>query len=135
MRTEAGDELRACPTCGGEVSEQQLGLRDYSRWLAGVLPGRVSGSDLDCVVEQSATGRMLVLEFKPRGMRLPVGQRLLLRALRQRNITVWVCWEDLQDGHVEVGELDETGEVRFIERMTARQLARQVKAWWADGLE
>ena len=132
-RTDETDSLRACPTCGTEVAHTKLGLRDYSRWLADVLPGRVSGSDIDSVVEQSRTGRCLFIEFKPLGKVLPTGQRLLLRAMVRRNIDVWVAWEDFK-GHVECGVMNAEGEVLFVERMTEAALGRKVKKWWDAGL-
>lgn len=132
-RTEEQDALRACPTCGTKVERTTLGLRDYSRWLADVLPGRVSGSDIDSVVEQSSTGRCLFIEFKPVGKILPTGQRLLLRAMVRRDIDVWVAWEDFK-GHVEVGVMNREGEVLFVEKMTEAQLGRKVLKWWNAGL-
>lgn len=134
-RTETQDALRACPTCGTKVAETTLGLRDYSRWLADQLPGRVSGSDIDAVVEQSSTGRVLFMEMKPEGVRLPTGQRLLLRSMCRKGIDVWVVWEEKDGVHVQVGTMDPTGEVRFVQRMTVRQLGMRVKRWWNDGLE
>ena len=132
-RSEDEDKLRGCPTCRTKVSEAQLGLHDYSRWLADYLPGRVSGSDIDCVVEQSKTGRMLFIEFKRKGELLPVGQRLLLKACVKRGIDVWVAWET--DTHVEVGAMDVTGEVLLVDNMTHKQLGLKVKRWWNAGLE
>ena len=79
-RTEEADLLRACPTCSTKVSAVQMGLRDYSSWLAEHMPGRVSGADIDCVLEQSRTGRVLFFEFKRKGQQLPTGQRLLVTA-------------------------------------------------------
>ena len=133
MRTEENDNLRACPTCGSKCTEDQLGLRDYSRWLANVLPGRVSGSDIDSVIEQSKTGRMLFIEFKPLGAPLPTGQRLLLRACVRLGIDVWVAWEDFK-GHVEVGVMNREGEVLFVQKLTNRQLGMKARAWWNAGL-
>ncbi len=112
-RTEPQDALRSCPTCGTKVSKTKLGLRDYSRWLAGVLPGRASGSDIDCVVEHNATGDMLFIEFKPAGVSLPVGQRILLTSAVQRGIDVWVAWED-GEGGVQWGWLSVEGEVTVV---------------------
>jgi len=132
-RAETEDLLRACPTCRTKVAEAQLGLHDYSRWLVDYLPGRVSGSDIDCVVEQSKTGRMLFIEFKRKGELLPVGQRLLLKACVKRGIDVWVGWET--DTHVEVGAMDATGEVLLVDNMTHKQLGLKVKRWWNAGLE
>jgi hypothetical protein len=126
------DKLRGCPTCSTKVSEAQMGLRDYSAWLSEHMPGRVSGADIDCVLEQHKTGRMLVFEFKRKGQMLPTGQRLLLQGLAIRGVDVWVAWED--DTHVEVGELSKDGEVLFVERMTKAALGRKARKWWNLGL-
>lgn len=132
-RGETEDRLRGCPTCGTRVAETALGLRDYSTWLADALPGRASGSDIDCVIEQSKTGRILLLEFKPAGVRLPMGQRLMLRAFARRGMDVWVVWE--YDDHVEAGTLDVTGEVQFVQAMTHEDLRDRVGRWWEAGFE
>lgn len=134
-RTEKSDKLRGCPTCGCKDHVEHLGMRDYSRWLSGLLPGRVSGSDIDCVIEQSRTNRVLFMEFKPLGVYLPTGQRLLLRAMARRDIDVWVVWEDNDGEHVEVGAMDKTGEVPFVERMTIAKFERRVTSWWRQGYE
>jgi hypothetical protein len=68
------------------------------------------------------------------GVRLPTGQRLMLKAMALRDIDVWIVWES-DDGSVEVGVLDKQGEVRFVEAMPRARLARKVAAWWASGLE
>lgn len=134
-RTEPQHLLRGCPTCGTKVAEAKLGLRDYSGWLSDVLPGRVSASDIDAVIEQSKTGRVLFLELKPENVQLPVGQRLLLKTMVRKGIDVWVVWEEKDGTHVQAGVMDETGEVRFVQRMTIRQLGMRAKRWWNDGLE
>lgn len=130
-RTEPQDALRSCPTCGTKVTKTKLGLRDYSRWLAGVLPGRASGSDIDCVVEHSATGDMLFIEFKPEGVQLPVGQRILLTAAVNRGIDVWIAWED-GEGGVQYGVLDSNGEVQNVVSTDERGFGLAVRAYW-DG--
>lgn len=125
--------LLACPTCGTKVEQTHLGLRDYSRWLSPFLPGKVGGSDIDLVLEQSSTGRMLFVEFKEHGKRLGIGQRMMFQAFRHKGIDVWVVWE-YSDGTVRAGEMDMTGEVRFTEKLTPQQLGAKVKSWWYDGL-
>jgi len=124
--------LRHCPSCGGPVTEE-LGLRDYESWLKpGVLPGRVSGSDIDFFLEQSGTGRMLALEFKEGNKPLGLGQRLLFKDLRAKGIDVWVAWE--RKDSVLVGAMDENGEVMFTQEVTPRELAMKVREWWYSGL-
>jgi len=113
-------------------------MRDYSRWLDGVLPGRVSGSDVDFMLDQSSTGRMLVLEFKEGNKPLGLGQRILFQQLVKRDIEVWCVWEyrdaNGETERVKVGVLDALGQVRFMQELTPPQLASQIKAWWNDGL-
>ena len=126
-------ELRHCPSCGGEVTAD-LGLRDYASWLkAGVLPGKVSASDLDFCLEQSQTGRVLIMEFKEGNKPLGLGQRILFRGLKAKeDVDVWVAWER-KDGLL-VGAMDDQGEVRFTQEMSRDELAQKVRAWWYDGL-
>lgn len=113
---------------------KDLGLRDYMSWLPpGVLPGKVSGSDVDFMLEQSQTGRILVHEYKEGNKPLGLGQRLLLKGLISKGIDVWVVWER-NDGGLLAGEMDDTGEVRFTQEMTKAELAAKVKGWWYDGL-
>ena len=124
-------DLRKCPCCGGPVPDD-LGLRDYASWLTG-LPGKVSGSDLDFCLEQTQTGRMLFMEFKEGNKPLGLGQRLLLKGLKSKpGVDVWVAWER-KDGLL-VGDMDDTGEVRFTQEMDKPALSKAVVAWWYDGL-
>ena len=124
--------LLECPTCGTPATQVQLGLRDYSRWLNHVLPGKVGGSDVDLALHQQATDRVLFVEFKEANKRLSVGQRLLLTAMVKRKIEVWVAWQ-YSDGTVRVGVLDDSGDVPFTEKMTEAELGTRVRAWWHKG--
>lgn len=133
MARESDDKLRGCPTCATPVDQTKLGLRDYSTWLSDVLPGRASGSDIDCVVEQSKTGRILLLEFKPPGGKLPMGQRIMLRAFARKGMDVWIVWEF--SDHVEAGVLDTTGEVQFVESLSIDGLRDRVARWWRAGFD
>lgn len=137
MSSEDRDTLRACPTCGtknkGE-NAKNLGLRDYS-WFSAQLPGRVGASDLDAVVDQRSSGRVLIHEYKPKGVALPLGQRLLLRRFVELGCDVWVIWEDTKTDTVQVGDMSKEGEVLFIEDMSKNQLGAKVKTWWNLGLE
>jgi hypothetical protein len=126
--------LLACPTCGTAVEDANLGLRDYSRWLTPVLPGQLGATDLDLVLDQAKTGRILVIEFKEANKRLGLGQRLLFKRLVQRGFDVWVVWQ-YSNKEVMVGAVDSTGNVRFLEKMSEAKLAQRVKNWWYDGLE
>ncbi len=129
----SNDPLRGCPTCGTPVDEtKNLGLRDY-RWVSEVLPGREAPMDLDCVVEK--LGHVLIQEFKPKGVPLPLGQRLTLRSFVRLGCEVWVVWEDPDGDHVEVGEMDRHGNVKFVERMTLRKYRRRIPEWRSAVIE
>ena len=83
--------MRACPTCLTKVKDVQLGLRDF-RWAASALPGKVAPSDVDFVLERH--GRFLVIEFKPTDGYIGTGQRIMLKALEARGMTVLVVRGD-----------------------------------------
>lgn len=120
--------LRGCPMCGTPVADVKLGLRDY-RWLADALPGKVAPTDLDFVLERR--GRFLVLEFKPAGASLPLGQRLTLKQLVRAGMDVWVVWgEDLD--FIQVGAVDKRGDVPFVADMTVNRLKRYVADWFKE---
>lgn len=125
--------LLECPTCKTPVSQVQLGLRDYSRWVNPVLPGKVGGTDVDFMLQQASTDRMLMVEFKEANKRLSVGQRMALTALKARRIDVWVAWQ-YSDGSVAVGSLDDNGTVMFTEKMTEAKFAAKVRDWWYEGI-
>ena len=110
-----------------------MGLRDYSRWANPVLPGKVGGSDLDFVLHQESSGRVLVMEFKEPNKRLSVGQRMLLRALKQMGIEVWLAWGPYADGTYKAGAMDDLGEVPFLQQMTEAELGAKVRNWWHTG--
>lgn len=129
---EPGEELHHCPTCGGDIKD--LGLRDY-RWVSKVLPGRVSPSDLDFVLEQASSGRILVMELKPQGAYLPLGQRRLLKRFVTLGCDVWVVWEADNGQTVEVGSMDRSGRVPFVERIPTSAFGKRVRTWWDDGLD
>jgi hypothetical protein len=97
-----------------------------------MLPGRVSASDVDFMLEQTQTGRVLAMEFKDGSKPLGLGQRLLFKGLLAKGIEVWVAWE--RKDSILVGALDETGEVRFTQTMTRAELAEKVRDWWFQGL-
>lgn len=122
------ETLRSCPTCGGEFNPEALGLRDYS-WLNEVVPG---ASDLDFALEQKSTGRLLIVEFKSQGQRLPMGQRLLLKTLARKGCDIWVAWQK-RNGSIDVADLDGRGELVGFRNLTREGLAAAVDAWWATG--
>jgi len=123
----ANAPLRGCPTCGTPVGETKgLGLRDY-RWLSPYLPGRVAPSDLDSVLERN--GHFLVMETKPSGASLNMGQRIMLKNLVRgpKSIDVWVVWGD--EKTVEVGAMDRQGEIPFVDKMKTERLAEKAVQW------
>ena len=125
----ANEPLRGCPVCGTKVKDINIGLRDF-RWVADALPGRVAPMDLDCVLERR--GHVLIIELKPGGAPLPLGQRLTLKNFaRMPDIDVWVVWEQA-DGKVEAGVLDRNGNVVFVESMTVRALNLRVTKWFEE---
>ncbi len=124
--------LRACPTCGHELDEatlKRLGLRVYL-WVAKYLPGRVAPTDIDGVLERG--GHFLIMEFKSPGVSLPMGQRIMLKRLVKLGMTVIIAWGESSDDDapVEVGEMDERGDVPTVVTMTAGELGRYVGAWF-----
>lgn len=121
--------LRKCPCCAGPVTTE-MGLRNYESWLADALPGRVSGSDIDVMIERSSTERVLAFELKPAGIPLPVGQRLLLRTLVRKGIEVWIVWGE---GPVAVAAMNAEGETPVVETIALEALVARVRAWWALG--
>lgn len=83
--------------------------------------------DVDAVVEKH--GRVLIQEFKPKGVPLPLGQRLTLRAFVRMGADVWIAWEDPNGRHVEVGPMDRHGNVPFVEKMTRRKYGQRIVEW------
>jgi hypothetical protein len=89
----------------------------------------VAPTDLDAVLEHR--GQVLIMEFKPEGASLPLGQRLTLKTFVGKSCDVWVCWESKDRKTVEVGAMDKHGELPFVERMPVAKLRRRVAAWYA----
>jgi hypothetical protein len=115
------------------VAKADMGLRDY-RWVSESLPGRVAPMDLDAVLEKN--GHVLIMENKPEKVPLPLGQRLTLKTfVRMPNTRVWVVWEENDNKHVQVGEMDRNGNVNFVERMTIAKLKGRILAWYEQASE
>jgi hypothetical protein len=133
---EVEDRLRKCPTCLGDLPEEGLGLRDF-KWIESALPGRAGASDIDFVLEQSKTGRVLIIEHKPdMPGQLPMGQRIMLkRFVRVEGFDVWIAWEEDDHMHVKVGAMDRNGQVPFIERMPVEKFRVRVTEWWQAGFD
>jgi len=120
------------------VSEAHLGLRDF-RWVNSALPGKLGLMDIDGVLTQASTGRVLVLELKPKGAPISVGARLtfglLVRAGLElgRDYDVWYLW-DQGKGRIKLGEAGEQGEPLNIRELTERRVVNLVVRWWEKGL-
>lgn len=130
MRT-AADKLRTCPVCGGET--EGIGLRDYGTWLSEGLPSKVGATDLDFVLEQSRTERVLIIEFKPKGAHIPTGQKITLKRFVKAGMEVWVAWEKGDD--VEVGVMDKHGGILIVEKTDRQGLKAKVETWWKEGYD
>lgn len=89
--------------------------------------------DIDAVVEK--LGHVLIQEFKPKGVPLPLGQRLTLRSFVRLGADVWVVWEDPNGTHVEVGAMDRHGNVKFVEHMTIRKYRNRIILWREEVIE
>lgn len=129
MSREQDEKLRACPTCGAR-DHADLGLRDYSRWLFDVLPGRAAATDLDCVVEQHKTGRILAFEFKPNRY-VPRGQALLLDTLTTNGWDVLL----VNDSRLADDILDVSlwGHNKWT-TLSLAELKQLTRDWWEYGL-
>ncbi len=126
MRTK-DEALSTCPTCGADNTD--IGLRNFT-WLFDVLPGRVAATDLDCIIEQHKTGRILCIEFKP-SFYVPRGQSLLFDALIHQGWDVWVVVDkDLAKDRVGLQSWPLVGPPKW---MTVAELKKTVAAWWAAG--
>lgn len=128
----ANAPLRGCPLCRTPVKDAQLGLRDF-RWVSDALPGRVAPMDIDAMLEKN--GYFLIIEMKPDGQPLPLGQRLTLKALVRLGCDVWVVWENDAGKRVKVGAMDRNGNTPFIEDMPVSRLRNKVASWYTDASE
>lgn len=125
--------LRECPVCETPLAETvNLGLRDFS-WVNEELGQKLGLMDLDGVLSQFSTGRMLVLEMKPGGKPVSTGARLTFAALVRAGYDVWVVW-DLGDGKVRVGECNDQGRTPTRKILTRKKLASAVRKWWESGI-
>lgn len=86
--------------------------------------------DVDGVLERN--GYILILETKPPGASIPLGQRITFKAfVKTGKVTVWVAWADNKAETVEVGAMDARGEVPFVEKMPLRKFIQRITEWYA----
>lgn len=129
MRT-SDEKQRKCPTCGGDTVKD-LGLRDYSSWAFGNLPGKVGGTDVDRVIERH--GYFLCWEFKPTKY-VPRGQSIFFDALAQQdNWVVYVCVDNkAKKDEYTVGRwVPGKGVVNWW-LLTKQQCAELELIWWDE---
>ena len=86
--------------------------------------------DIDFALEKN--GRFLFIEFKPKGVGLSVGARILYKTLVRQGHDVWLVQGD---GPVEAGPMDRNGNVVFTSTLTDEELARRVLAWFEGAKE
>lgn len=121
---DSDEALRKCPTCGSDTAAD-LGYRNFE-WINPFLPGREGAMDGDFILEKK--GHILMLETKPAGAYLPLGQRITLRAFVKKGVWVLVVW-DLGDDELEMGRMDERGEVPLVKRGTKQDLVDYILNW------
>jgi len=120
----ANAPLRGCPTCGTRIKDVDMGLRDYT-WLSPMLPGNVAPMDIDSILERN--GHFLVMEYKPEGASIGMGQRITLKQMVRKGFDVWVVWGN---GPIEVGAMDKYGDVKFVDKMSREKLAERAVEWF-----
>jgi hypothetical protein len=117
------------------VKDVNLALRDF-RWVNEALPGKVGGQDIDFVLSQAKTGRVLMLEMKPDGAFVSLGARLTFKVfVNMPGIDVWVVWGPDKAGDVARARMDLNGEWDEVDTMSVDCLAEDIAAWWAAGLD
>lgn len=134
-KDEKDGVLRKCPTCETPVSQAaNLGLKDFA-WANESLPGKLGLMDFDGVLHQNKSGRMLVLEFKPKGAIITTGARMTFGAIVRDNpkYDVWVMW-DQGNGRVKVGVVNDRGRTPYVKEYTLKQAGNLLKKWWEAGL-
>ena len=124
--------LRGCPTCGTPVEDADLKMRDF-RWVNEALPGKVGGMDIDFVVSQLKTKRVLHLELKPPGAPVSMGARMTFAVYVQLGLDAWAVWGPHDDGTVTRMRFNATGQLFDKQTMTQDELAESIASWWAAG--
>src|SRR5438128_12545679 len=88
----------------------------------------MSMTDIDFVLERN--GRVLIQEYKPKGVVVSMGQRLTLKTFVRMGCDVWIVWDGAKDGTYEVGVLDKDGVIYWVERHVPQsRLQARVVEW------
>lgn len=124
--------LEECPLCKSPVEGTKIGLRDF-HWVNQALPGRVGGMDIDFCLNQSKTGRVLMMSLMAKGYRISIGERITYAIMRAKGIDVWYLW-DMEDGNVRRGVARRNGYSGKVETFTKDQVAALVREWWDEGV-
>jgi hypothetical protein len=121
--------LRKCPTCLTPVEPMQLGYRDF-RFLGDALPGKVAPMDFDFVLERN--GHMLVVELKPKGVGIGMGQTITYKTFVKMSPKneVWLLQGEPTDDQLGFARMSTAG--RWVERrsITEKEFVRMVKQWF-----
>lgn len=132
----AATPLRECVLCRTPLTEESraaMGLRDFG-WINSELPGNVGLMDIDGVLNQYATGRILMLSMMAPHYRVSTGERLTYTLfVRDKGVDVWYLWEHT-NGRVKRGVCNAMGRSGPVKEFTRKQLARLVVEWWNAGL-
>ena len=132
MRT-VDQKLRKCPVCAQDTVAE-LGIRDYSRWLSDILPGKVGGSDLDCVLHQWKTKRFLLIESSETQF-IPRGKALMYGDLVAAGWDVWVVNDkDFKKGEVHIAIFQDADTRAKWRKISVEALKGMTAVWWESGL-
>jgi hypothetical protein len=132
------ERLKKCPTCNSELdSNSDLGFRSYD-WINRRLPGRIGCGDIDLLLRRN-DNELLVAEFKPFNAVVPLGQRLSLKALALKGISVLIVWDrdrssnkSSKDNRVQISGMKTNGELTPKRRLTVHELGTEIVEWWQE---
>lgn len=107
----------------------QLGYRDF-RFLGDALPGKVAPMDFDFVLERN--GHMLVVELKPKGVSVGMGQQITYKSFVKASPKheVWLLQGDQHDDALGFARMNVAG--RWVDRrsITEKEFVGMVKEWF-----
>jgi hypothetical protein len=89
--------------------------------------------DVDFVLSQLKTRRVLHIEMKPPGGPVSMGARMTYKVYVLLGLDAWAVWGPFEDGHVERARFTKRGDLTEVESMSQDELAEDVAAWWAAG--